>query len=266
MGGMKSGGLRLLDIFVARTLDARVPNGSWYPNQRFMSAADWFNYPSLVEYRLQWAYNFDFRWFALAAGCAFALLWFRKRSSVVSALILLAGGFSWYYVMFQHTHIHHFTGQYSFMAICPVFGLIVSEAIISVRPVLLSFKRPFTSTGQDSYPCNRWAMNVAAAVLIAAAGFQTIRSLKKTYGLVTETLALSSSVEAKYHQAVKDICAQRSEVTLADLQQASKAWGLEWRAKQLADTNQMPKCSLSSGPVHGLLSPKTPAAANLQPG
>ena len=267
MGGVKSGGFRLLDILVARTFDARMPDGRWYPNERFMSAADWFNYPSLVEYRLRWAYNFDFRWFALAAGCAFFLLWFRRRSSVVSALILLAGGFSWYYVMFQHTHIHHFTGQYSFMAICPIFGLIVSEAIISVRPLLLSFKRPLTSTGQDSYPRNRWVMNVAAAVLIAVASFQAIRSLKRTYRLVTETLALSSSVEAKYHQAVKDICAQNSEVTLADLQQASKAWGLEWRAKQLADTNQMPKCrSLSSGPVHGLLSPKTPTAANIQPG
>ena len=49
--------------------------------------------------------------------------------------------------------------------------------------------------------------------------------------------------EAKYRQVVKDICAQRSEVTLSDLQQASQTWWLEWRAKQLDDTNQMPKCS-----------------------
>src|SRR6187401_2107840 len=161
-----------------------------------MSAPDWLNYPSLVASRLEWAYNIDFRQFALASGCALLLLWFRKRSSAISALSLLAGGFSWYYVMFQHTHIHHFAGQYSFMAMCPIFGLIVSEAIISVRPLLLSFKRPLTSTGQDSYPRYRWVMNVAAAVLIAVTSFQTIRSLKRTYGLVTETLALSSSVEA----------------------------------------------------------------------
>ena len=79
--------------------------------------------------RLQWAYSFDFYWFAAAAGCTFLLLWFRNRKSFVSALILLLGGFSWYYVMFQHTHIHHFVGQYSFMAICPIFGLIVSETL-----------------------------------------------------------------------------------------------------------------------------------------
>jgi len=247
MGGVKSGGLRLLDILVARMFDARVPGGSWYPDQRFMTAADWSRYPSLVEYRLEWAYNFNFHWFALAAGCALFLLWFRKRSSAISALILLAGGFSWYYVMFQHTHIHHFTGQYSFMAICPIFGLIVGEAIVSVRSASLLFRKPFALASNEGTDARyRLGMSVTAAILIVAASVLTIDRLNKTYGLIRQTLALSSSVEAKYHQAVKDICEQRSEVTLTDLQEASKAWGVDWRAKQLADTNQMPKCSSSS--------------------
>jgi len=247
MGGVKSGGLRLLDILVARMFDARVPGGSWYPDQRFMTAADWSRYPSLVEYRLEWAYNFNFHWFALAAGCALLLLWFRKRSSAISALILLAGGFSWYYVMFQHTHIHHFTGQYSFMAICPIFGLIVGEAIVSVRSASLLFRKPFALASNEGTDARyRLGMSVTAAILIVAASVLTIDRLNKTYGLIRQTLALSSSVEAKYHQAVKDICEQRSEVTLTDLQEASKAWGVDWRAKQLADTNQMPKCSSSS--------------------
>jgi hypothetical protein len=244
MGGMKSGGLRLVDILVARMVDARVPGGTWYPDQRFMTAADWSKYPSLVEYRLEWAYNINFHWFALAAGCALLLIWFRKRRSAISALILLAGGFSWYYVMFQHTHIHHFTGQYSFMAICPIFGLIVNEAIVSVRSTSLLFSKPFASAGGAGTDARyRLGMSVTAVILIVAASFLTIDHLKKTYGLIRQTLSFSSSVEAKYHQAVKDICGRRSEVTLTDLQQASKTWGLEWRAKQLADTNQMPKCS-----------------------
>jgi hypothetical protein len=172
-------------------------------------------------------------------------------------LILLAGGFSWYYVMFQHTHIHHFTGQYSFMAICPIFGLIVGEAIVSVRSASLLFRKPFALASNEGTDARyRLGMSVTAAILIVAASVLTIDRLKKTYGLVRQTLALSSSVEAKYHQAVKDICEQRSEVTLTDLQEASKAWGVDWRAKQLADTNQMPKCSSSSSglaqsPGHG---------------
>jgi hypothetical protein len=234
MGGMKSGGLRLLDILVARMFDARVPGGSWYPDQRFMTASDWFKYPSLVEYRLEWAYNFDFRWFALAAGCTFLLLWFRKRSSVVSALILLAGGFSWYYVMFQHTHIHHFVGQYSFMAVCPILGLIVGEAIIWALRALRLLRERFTPYHQGGSANFHLAINVGAAILMVAVSFQM------------HTLVLSSTVEAKYRQAVSDICRQQSEVTLANLQLASKDWGIEWRAKQLADTNQLPKCSSSA--------------------
>jgi len=243
-GGVRSGGLRLLDILAARTFDARVPGGHWYPNQKFMSATDWLNYPSLVASRLEWAYNIDFRQFAMAGGCALLLLWFRKRSSAISALILLAGGFSWYYVMFQHTHIHHFVGQYSFMAICPIFGLIVGEAIVAVRRAVPLLKKPFASAGNEGDLLGyRIATYIVAAVLIVTGGRQTIRYLERSYGLVRESVALSSSVEAKYRQAVKDICAGRSEVTLSDLQQASKDWGVDWRAKQLADTNQMPKCS-----------------------
>jgi hypothetical protein len=146
--------------------------------------------------------------------------------------------------MFQHTHIHHFTGQYSFMAICPIFGLIVNEAIVSVRSVSLLFRQPFASASDQGKDARfRLGMSITAAFLIVAASILTIDRLKTTYGLIRQTLAFSSSVEAKYLQAVKDICRQRTEVTLTDLQQASTMWGLEWRAKQLADTNQLPKCS-----------------------
>jgi hypothetical protein len=241
-GGIRNGGLRLLDIFVARTFDARIPGGAWYPDQRFMTAADWLNYPSLVR-RLEWAYNIDFRLFAFAAGCALLLLWLRKRSSALSALILLAGGFSWYCVMFQHTHIHHFVGQYSFMAICPIFGLVAGEAIISARTALRLLRGPFALRGNDAHVGYRMGIHVVAAVLIVTATQQTIRCLERSYGLVKESLSLSHSVEVKYRQALKDICAEHSEVKLSDLEQASKNWGLDWRPKQLADTNQMPKCS-----------------------
>lgn len=244
-GGVGSGGLRLLDIFVARTLDARVPGGSWYPNQRFMSAADWSNYPFLVKYRLEWAYNFDFQLFAWAAACVLIVLWFHKRRSVISALILLAGGFSWYYVMFQHTHIHHFTGQYSFMAICPIFGLIAGETINSAGRALLLLRQRWTSTRhQGARAYFLLALNVAPAMLLAVVSARVILPyLKSTGYLIKQTLAVTSSVEAKYREAINEICRNHIEVTQVDLERASKDWGIEWRAKQLADTNQLPKCS-----------------------
>lgn len=244
-GGVRSGGFRLLDIFVARTFDARVPGGVWYPNQRFMSAADWLNYPSLVKYRLEWAYNFDFQLFAWAAACVLVVLWFHKRSSVISALILLAGGLSWYYVMFQHTHIHHFTGQYSFMAICPIAGLIAGETINSAGRALLHLKQRWIPTRhQGTRAYFLLALNVAPAILLAVVSSRVILPyLKSTGFLIKQTLAVTSSVEAKYHEAVNEICQHHPEVTHADLERASKSWGIEWRAKQLADTNQLPKCS-----------------------
>jgi hypothetical protein len=259
-GGVKSGGLRLLDIFVARTIDARVPGGSWYPNQRFMTAEDWAHYPAKVVSRLEWAYSFDFYWFTAAAACTFLLLWFHKRGSVVSALVLVVGGFSWYYVMFQHTHIHHFVGQYCFMAICPTFGLIVSEIISralevprhasAVRPALIHLleKGSGKEIGGHSMVIEEAGSavgHIAAAAVLLVIGLEMLRPfLVTTYGLLKETTALSRTVEAKYNQAIQDICQQRSTITLADLQTASKDWGFEWRPRLMAETNQMPKCPL----------------------
>ncbi|MET0675067.1 MAG: hypothetical protein ABW175_04655 [Bradyrhizobium sp.] len=254
-GGIERGGLRLLQILVARTFDARVPGGTWYPDQRFMAASDWLRYPSLVEYRLEWAYNFNFRWFAAAAACALFVLWFRKRNSVVSALILLAGGSSWYYVMFQHTHIHHFTGQYSFMAICPIAGLIAGEMIVSAIAIVRLLRRRLASGHRVvALPLQLPIRSVAAVALILVGSRMLFLYLKTTVVLITQTVALSHSVEAKYQQAVNELCRGRSAITQADLELASKAWGTEWRAKQLADTNQMPTCSGSSS---GLVRPRT---------
>jgi hypothetical protein len=245
-GGVRSGGFRLLDIFVARTIDARVPGGTWYPNQRFMSAADWREYPSEVFQRLEWSYGIN-RWFFIAAGFAFVLLWFRKRRSVISALILLAGGFSWYYVMFQHTHIHWFAGQYSFMAICPILGLIVSETVTVFSATWhgTTIYPLFDQSKSDLPNSERWTrlVNISAAIiLLAASSLFFWPYLKKQYDLVRQTTSISHTVEAKYKQAIQDICRKNAEITLVNLQLAAKEWGIDWYAKQLADTNKMPTC------------------------
>ncbi|WP_128925591.1 hypothetical protein [Bradyrhizobium guangxiense] len=238
-GGMRSGGLRLLEILAARTVDARVPGGAWLPDQKFMFAADWSNYPFLVKYRLEWAYNIDLKLFAWAAACVLIMLWFHKRSSAISALILLAGGFSWYYVMFQHTHIHHFTGQYSFMAICSIAGLIAGETINSIGRAL-ALARHWTRTRDQA---TRTALNIALAIVLGVVSSRAIIPyLKNTGSLIKETVVIASTVEAKYRDAVGEICKHHPEITQTDLERASSTWGIDWRAKQLADTNQLPKC------------------------
>jgi hypothetical protein len=258
-GGVVAGFLRIADIFVARTFDARIPGGTWYPNQRFMTAQDWLNYPWTVISKLEWAYTFDFRWFAIAAVCTFILLWFRNRRSLLSALILLLGGFSWYYVMFQHTHIHHFVGQYSFMAICPIFGLIVSETISFTRDALrrastvgieladLAKQRPGMANRESSVVINRarWAAgHIAVAVLLLVVGWKmALPYAKHTYGLLRDTVQISRAVETKYQEAVQTICRKHPEITLADLKAASKDWGFEWRPELITETNRTPKCS-----------------------
>jgi hypothetical protein len=235
-GGVRAGGFRLLDIFVARTIDARVPGGTWYPDQRFMSAADWRRYPGEVFERLEWSYGIN-RWFFVAAGLAFVLLWFRRRSSVITALILLAGGFSWYYVMFQHTHIHWFAGQYSFMAICPIVGLIVSETATAVSA---AWHRATIYPGFRIDPQS--ANRLAAIVLLTAGALLFLPYFKKQYALIRQTTSVSQAVEARYRQSIEDICRTHAEITLADLESAAREWGIKWYATQLSDTNQMPKC------------------------
>jgi hypothetical protein len=258
-GGMQAGAMRLVDILAARTFDARIPGGQWLPDTRFLTGQDWRNYPWLVKYRLEGTYSIDLRWFSIAAGCTAILLWFRNRSALVSALILLLGGLSWYYVMFQHTHIHHFTGQYSFMAICPIFGLIVSETIASLcaagRSAAPLARRTLELIGSGrgagyaaSSPVSREAARPVGRLAVAAVmlfvGFKMAYPYAaNTLSVLRETVRASRTVEAKYREAIASICQRRGTVTLADLQSASKDWGFEWRPSIIADTNQLPKCS-----------------------
>lgn len=256
--GIRPGIMRLLDILVARTFDVRIPGGHWYPDQHFMDAQAWAIYPDTVMYRLQWAYSIDTFWFVAAAGCTFVLLGFRDRRALVSALILLLGGMSWYYVMFQHTHIHHFVGQYSFMAICPIFGLMVSETMSSFRragrglaamlglwtakPDLMKKRSMAGQASGKGWPSV--VVNLAVATVMAGVGWKmTYPYAATTYGLIRDTVHKSTVVEAKYRQAVQSICHDKGQVTLTDLQAASKDWGFEWRPSIIADTNRLPRCA-----------------------
>jgi hypothetical protein len=249
--GAKDGVLRIADVLVARTFDARLPGGAWFPDQRFMDAADWHEYLRHVMEKLEWAYGIN-RWFLIAAGCTFVLLWFRKKSALLSALILLAGGFSWYCVMFQHTHIHWFVGQYSFMAICTINGLIMSETAIviwaAMRGTLINHRwaiacfEPGTAGGKR--PTSLSLVNVAAAALLLAANsLFAWPYLKTTYGMVRQTILVADTVQTEYQKAVLNICRQHANITLADLQFAAKNWDFDWNAALLADANQMPGCS-----------------------
>lgn len=255
--GSKPGVMRLLDIFMARTLDARIPGGHWYPDRYFMDAQAWAAYPVTVMHRLAWAFPIDLSWFVVAAGCTFALLWFHNRQAFFSGLVLLVGGMSWYYVMFQHTYIHHFVGQYSFMAICPIFGLIVSEGLNAFWRARASFAsvpgvQAGTTKAEQSQRTDRQVgdrpsqsaiLNLVVAVVMAILVGKVVYACgAHTYAIVRDTVRLTRTLEPKYQQAVQSICREKGQVTLSDLEAASKDWGFEWRPSVIADTNTLPRC------------------------
>jgi hypothetical protein len=229
-GGVSKGFLRLADIFVARTFDARIAGAQWYPDRRFMGPMDWLVYPRTVAGRLEWAFSLEFFWFGIAAVCALFFLSLHNRKSFVSALILLLGGFSWYYVMFQHTHIHDFVGQYSFMAICPLFGLIVSEAFFLTQR---SLHRTMEGKRGDF---------ITAALLLSLALATAWPFVGNTYRLVSQTANAAQTVQARYAQAVQTICQNHPEVTLEELKAASENWGFKWLPHLITETNRTPKC------------------------
>jgi hypothetical protein len=153
-------------------------------------------------------------------------------------------------------HIHHFVGQYSFMAICAIFGLIVSETATFalhqasvVRPVVFDLLKKRRGEEHNDHSMDlkqaKWAVGhiLVAVVVVFVSSAMIWLYLKNTYGLIKQTSELSRTVEAKYNEAVQKICQQHSEITLADLQVASKDWGFDWRPQLIAETNRMPKCS-----------------------
>jgi hypothetical protein len=227
---------RIADIAAARTVDARLPGGQWFPDQHFLHAGDWSNYPYIVRIRLEWAFNIDpLFWFMSAAACTLLLLWHRNRERAVSALILLAGGSAWYAIMIQHTTIHHFVGQYAFMAICPIAGLIVGEAIRAIYGAWMWIG--------SSPRLVSWPRAIISAFLLFTAWETALHFEMRTRGLLQESLGLARQAETKYAGAVQAICRVKGVVTLSDLQNSSKAFGFDWRPDLIAGTNRMPNCA-----------------------
>ena len=205
-----------------------------------MGPLDWIAYPRTVVERLEWAFSLEFLWFALAAVYALFFLSLHNRKSFVSALILLLGGFSWYFTMFQHTHIHYFVGQYSFMAICPLFGLIVSEAFFLARRSL--HRATGVKRGKSLA-----ADFVAAALLLGLALATIWHFVGNTHRLINQTADTAQSVQVKYAQAVQAICQNHSKVTLGSLEEASRDWGFKWLPHLITETNRTPECPGKDG-------------------
>jgi hypothetical protein len=209
---------------LARTIDARLPGGKWYPDQKFLGAADWLHYPSTIATRLDWAFSTWVSVFAPAAACALLLLWSHDRKAFVSALILSIGGLAWYAIMVQHTHIHWFVGQYSFMAICPMFGLLMAQTVrltpAATRAVMRHVRMRAPLFARLELPDGRIAVLLVVFGWITASVFTV-----KTGQLIIEAVTLSHTAEVNYAVAVQTICRNHDNVTLDDLQATSTDWG-----------------------------------------
>lgn len=237
-GGFHAGTMRLLEMLAARTIDARMSGGGYYPDQHFLTAADWHNYPVFFFERLKQSYPIMFTkidWYVISAACTIASLGFRCRRAAISLGVLLVGGLAWYGVMFQHTMMHQFSGQYCFMAICPLFGLMISEPI---NLALSAWEN--RSAGNVAL---RVSHCLAASFLIYASVRMARNTVNESIDAVKETAKIASIVEAKYAAAIRDICQSgQPAVTLLDLERASSDWGFEWRPQYISEANRLPRC------------------------
>jgi hypothetical protein len=192
-GGVRIGFFRLLDVLVARAFDVRLPGGSWYPDQKFMNGIDWLVYPVTLASRISDAFSVNFALLAVAATCTLFVLSLQDKRSLTSLSILLLGGFAWYFVMIQHTSVHTFSGQYSFMAICPLFGIVVSRMLpLCAFQTYDLFKRRKVLKGSEKDPY------VIAAMTVVFGAFVISSFVTNTYALVTKTFSFSAKVEIAY--------------------------------------------------------------------
>ena len=101
--------------------------------------------------------------------------------------------------MFQDTSHDHFAGQYSFMVICPLFGLILAETLVTVWEAL---KRLFLisedagwlgQAGTESRECSVSASQAGRAVAYtAAAAVVVFASLNMLQPYLQNTYELNS--------------------------------------------------------------------------
>jgi hypothetical protein len=116
---------RVAEIFVARTVDARIDGGAWYPKIRFMTKATWEQYHAVLNDRVDGMFYLGWEFLALAAVC---LLVLGVRDRVRILLWAILAGLSWNLLMFQHTAVHEFSGMYGFFAWALIAGYFVLAA------------------------------------------------------------------------------------------------------------------------------------------
>ena len=126
------------------------------------------------------------------------------------------------------------------MAICPLFGLIVSEAFFLARRSLhrtTGVKREKSLTADFT----------AAALLLGLALATIWPFVGNTHRLINQTADTAQSVQVKYAQAVQAICQNHSKVTLGSLEEASRDWGFKWLPHLITETNRTPECPGKDG-------------------
>jgi hypothetical protein len=121
------------------------------------------------------------------------------------------------------------------MAICPLFGLIVSEAFFLAR-------RSLHRATEDKRGKSLAADFTAAALLLVLVLATIWPFATNTYRLVSQTADTARTVQAKYAQAVEAICHDHSKVTLESLEEASRNWGFKWLPHLITETNRTPEC------------------------
>jgi hypothetical protein len=121
MGSVSAAVFKLGEILVARTVDARLPGSTWYPDRSFLGHGDLLTYPWLVQTRLR--HYFVGGWLEYGVLLILLKVWLKVADAEFRFLYrALLISFAWFFLMFQHVKIHPGSGAFAWFSLMLIFS------------------------------------------------------------------------------------------------------------------------------------------------
>lgn len=129
-GGIDKAVIDMVGIFVARTVDARIENTTWHPNQYFMGRNDWLHYPQMISAKVKWYFFCSIETYLIAGIASLTLNATERVRKIKFFIILVISGLSWNLVMFQHSKIHGVSTLFGYFTWMILTAFILKEVYI----------------------------------------------------------------------------------------------------------------------------------------
>ncbi|MCG8570220.1 MAG: hypothetical protein MJB14_08780 [Spirochaetes bacterium] len=132
-GGLTSGFHRLVDFFLARSVDIRIPNSN-FPNEIVMSFKNLLLYPLRLSKKVHAYYYLSITSFICLFAVSLILAAKEKRLDHYKPfLIIIPAGLSWHLFMIEHTMIHPFSVLFSYFLWMLIFSFFVRESFYYIK-------------------------------------------------------------------------------------------------------------------------------------